>query len=398
MLADTYESLRREYMLKEIPLSQLTVGMFVECYGDGSFHNPFHHVRDYVHSPARIEEYKALGVPMVTIDEAKTKKACTQASPGAADPPFSFQGPGAARRVYSQCLSHVMDVMHKVRQGLHVDFTQSFEAVDVLMTGVEENPAHMNLLAKLHHYDDYTFRHSLNVSLLSLIFGGHLDLPRDVLRRLAFAGLYHDVGKFKIPLEILNKPGRLSEKEFEVMKHHSRIGYELLKSHPGISEDILYGVLHHHERYDGQGYPRQLKADEKDLFARILTIVDIFDALTSDRAYKKAYTPHDSIKSMFSWRNESFHPGLLEKFVECFGVFPPSSFVRLTDQTCAVVVEARPESPARPLVKVCFSKKLVPQLPVFIDLASTPKAADGGLDIEACLDPRALGIVIERFL
>ncbi|WP_243360708.1 HD-GYP domain-containing protein [Fundidesulfovibrio terrae] len=385
-------------MLKEIPLSQLVVGMFVECYGDGSFHNPFHHVRDYVHSKARIDEFKALSVTSVTIDDAKSKKSCTPLSPGAAEPPFSFQGPSAARKVYALCLSHVMDVMHKVRQGLDVDFTQSFEAVDILMNGVEENPTHMNLLAKLHHYDDYTFRHSLNVSLLSLIFGRHLGMDQDGLRRLAFAGLYHDVGKFRIPLEILNKPGRLSEKEFEVMKHHSRIGYELLKGQPEIPEDVLHGVLHHHERYDGQGYPRQLKADEKDSFSRILTIVDIFDALTSDRAYKKAYTPHESLKAMFSWRNESFHPGLLEKFVECFGVYPASSFVRLSDQTYGVVVESRPASPSRPLVKVVFTKKLVPQLPVYVDLAATPKAADGGLDIEACLDPRTLGITIERFL
>lgn len=385
-------------MLKEIPLSQLAVGMFVECYGDGSFHNPFHHLRDYVHSQATIDDLAALGVASVTIDLSRCRKSRTPAAPGVADPPFRFHGPRAGQRVYAHCLSHVMDVMSKVRQGLAVDFSQSFQAVDTLLSGVEENPAHMTLLAKLHHYDDYTLRHSLNVSLLSLIFGGYLGMGREELRRLGFAGLYHDVGKFKVPLEILNKPGRLSAREFEVMKLHSRIGHDLLKGHPGVTDDVLEGVLHHHERYDGKGYPKQLKAGEKDPFSRILTITDIFDALTSDRVYKKAYTPHDSLKAMFAWRNESFHPGLLEKFVECFGVYPPGSFVRLTDQTCGLVVEPRPATPARPLVKVSFSKKLSPQLPTLVDLAAVPKAADGGLDIEACLDPKSLGIAIERFL
>lgn len=388
-------------MFKEIPLSQLAVGMFVESFGDGSYSQPLQYPRDYVHSRAFIEELKALGVTTVVVDESKAKNNRTPQPRPAAPPGGSPTGPkgmDAARRVYSQCLSHVTGVMRQVREGLDVDYAQSFEAVDTLMNGVEENPANMVLLAKLQRHDDYTLRHSLNVSLIALLFGKHLGLPPEQLRSLGFAGLYHDVGKFRIPLEILNKPGRLSEREFEVMKNHCRIGHELLKSHPGITEDVLLGVLHHHERYDGRGYPFNLRGGEKDPFSRILTIVDIYDALTSARAYKKAGTPHESIKAMFAWRNESFHPGLLEKFVECFGVYPPGSLVRLSDQTCGLVVEARPLSPSRPLVKVSFTKKLAPRLPVIVDLAETPKASAGGLDIEACLDPLALGISLERFI
>ncbi|MBI4806131.1 MAG: HD-GYP domain-containing protein [Desulfovibrio sp.] len=385
-------------MLKEIPLSQLAVGMFVERYGDGSFQNPLHNLRDYIHSQAQIDVLREQGVAEVTVDLAKSKTKAAKSQTVGGAPEHAHQVPDASRKLYAHCLSHVTDVMEKVRQGFTVDFAQSYEAVDTIMGGVDDSPAHMTLLAKLHRYDDYTLRHSLNVSLLSIIFGRHLGLEREEQRRLAFAGLYHDVGKFKIPLEILNKPGRLSEREFEVMKHHSRLGYELLKAQEGVTEDILLGILHHHERYDGKGYPKQLKADEKDPFSRILTIVDIFDALTSDRSYKKASTPHESLKAMFAWRNESFHPGLLEQFVTCFGVYPPGSLVRLTDQTCGVVVESRTQSPSRPLVKVCFTKKLVPQLPVFVDLATLPKASEGGLDIEAYLAPREHGLELERFI
>lgn len=384
-------------MLKEISLDELMPGMFVERTGDGTLQDPFHQLRDWVHTTGRIQELRAAGVTRVLIDT--DKPLSPREAPEAAAEPRRKLPPGTTSgKVYAHCLGHVMDVMHKVRNGLEVDFTQSFAAVDTLLSGVEAEPAHMVLLSKLHHYDDYTLRHSLNVSLLALIFGQHLGMAGEELRRLGFAGLYHDLGKFKIPLEILNKPGRLSDREFKVMQHHSRIGFEMLKGQPGISKDILLGVLHHHERYDGQGYPRKLQGDAKDPFSRILTIVDIFDALTSDRSYKKAYTPHDSVKSMFAWRNESFHPGLLEKFVECFGVYPPGSFVRLSDQTYALVVESRPESPSRPLVKVSFNRKLAPQLPRLLDLSETPKAGPGGMDIEACLDPRPLGIVLERFL
>lgn len=387
-------------MFKDITIDELAVGMFIERLGDGSFKEPFQDVRDYVHDKAAIARLRAEGVTTLRVDPEKAK-----AAPAAQEPSPATFAPGpppgsmdAARKIYSHCLTHVMDVMEKVRQGYAVDYRQSYEAVDTLMSGVEENQAHMALLTKLQRYDDYTLRHSLNVSLISLIFGRRLGLDPGKLRRLGFSGLYHDVGKFRIPLEILNKPGRLSEREFEVMKHHSLIGYDLLKAQPGITEDVLLGVLNHHERFDGQGYPHNLRANEKDPFSRILTIADIFDALTSERSYKKAMTPHDSLKAMFSWRNESFHPGLLEKFVECFGVYPPGSLVRLSDQTCALVVETRPENPARPVVKVCFDRKLNPRPPVFVDLSGLPRAAEGGLDIETCLDPRTLNIQLDRFI
>ena len=387
--------------LKEIPLRELCPGMFVECYGDGSLANPHVRFADFIHDQEGIEALAAQGVPAITIDLDRSK---TPTPNGGAEAvgheaiPAKPPGMEASRRLYGACLSHVTDMMTKVREGLDVDVKESFKAVDALLEGLERDSRNMVLLAKLHHYDDYTFRHSLNVSVLALIFGKHLGMAGDELKRLGFAGLYHDVGKFLVPIEILNKPARLSEREFTQMKGHSLLGYQLLSQQGGISEDILLGVLHHHERYDGMGYPRQLKAEEKDRFARVLSIVDVFDALSSDRIYRKATTPHETIKAMFAWRNETFHPGLLEQFVRCFGVYPAGSFVRLTDQTCGVVLEARPDSPSRPLVKVSFTKKLMPQLPVLLDLSQLPPAAEGGLDIEECLDPKLLGVDVERFV
>ncbi|GFK92782.1 Cyclic di-GMP phosphodiesterase response regulator RpfG [Fundidesulfovibrio magnetotacticus] len=406
-------------MLKEIPIDQLVPGMYVERAGEGTLRSPLESVRDWMHDTERIRALKDSGVRTVTVDTEKTlapRPGSAQASAQSPDPapvqtPGQHSGPAPeesrdsapppdapAGKVYAHCLGHVMDVMRKVREGLEVDYSQSFAAVDTLLSGMATDPAQLLLLAKLHHHDEYTLRHSLNVSLLALLFGRHLGMEGEELRRLGFAGLYHDLGKFRIPLDILNKPGRLSEREFDVMRRHSVLGYELLRGQPGITTDILLGVLHHHERYDGQGYPRKLQGDEKDPFSRILTIVDIYDALTSDRVYKKAFTPHDSVKSMFAWRNESFHPGLLEKFVECFGVYPPGSFVRLSDQTYAVVVDSRPETPARPLVKVSHSRRLAPLRPELVDLARTPKDGPGGLAIEACLDPRSLNLAIDRLV
>ncbi len=374
--------------------------MFVERYGDGSLANPNVRFADFIHRQEQIDALAAEGVTAVTIDSDRTKAPTATDLEGVAFEARPSKPPGieTSRKLYGACLSHVTDMMTKVREGLDVDVTESFAAVDSLLEGLDRDSRNMLLLAKLHRYDDYTFRHSLNVSVLALIFGKHLGMHGDELKRLGFAGLYHDVGKFRVPIEIVNKPARLSEREFEQMKRHSLLGYQLLSQQGGISEDILLGVLHHHERYDGMGYPRQLKAEEKDSFARILSIVDIFDALSSDRVYRKATTPHDTIKAMFAWRNETFHPGLLEQFVRCFGVFPAGSFVRLTDQTCGVVLEARPDHPSRPLVKVSFNKKRIPQLPVLLDLSQLPAASEGGLDIEECLDPKLLGLDLERFV
>jgi len=385
-------------MLKEIPLSHLAVGMFVECYGDGSFHNPKRSLKEYVHSTRMIEELAREGVPSVVIDDEKT--LTRQAAPPRSGQPGKDRPRGTEMpsKAYDDCLLHVQDVMEKVRQGCEVDFSQSYSAVDQLLAGVDENPAHMTLLSKLRSFDDYTFRHSLNVSVLSIIFAKHLGMQGDDLRRLGFAGLYHDVGKFRVPVEILNKPGRLSDREFSVMKEHSRLGYELMRGHPGTDKEILMGILHHHERYDGTGYPLQMGQEGRDRFSPIISVADIFDALTSRRSYKKASPPHDALKAMFCWRNETFPPGMLERFVECFGVYPPGTFVRLSDQSHGLVMEARPESPARPVVKINFTRRLQPMLPKLVDLSTTPKSAQGGLDIEACLDAEALRIPLERFI
>ncbi len=376
-------------MLKEIPLSHLVVGMYVDHYGDGTLQNPLHHMRDYVHAQADIEALGAQGVTCVVVD--------TDKGVGMAGPAPRLDDMAESRRIYTRCLDHVTGLLETVRQGAAIEPSQGFEAVDALLRDVERNPANLALLGKLQRYDDYTLRHSLNVSLFSLIFGRHLGMEPGALRRLGLAGLFHDLGKFRIPLQILNKPARLSEREFAVMQLHSQVGYELLKAWSDLPEDILLGVLHHHERFDGKGYPKQLLADEKDPFSRVLTIVDIYDALTSTRPYKKAMPPHVALKAMFAWRNESFHPGLLERFVECFGVYPPGSLVRLTDQTHALVLAAREHRPDRPLVKVAFTKRLTPQLPQIVDLADSPTAKDGGLDIEACVDPLEHKLDLEKF-
>ncbi|MFP5238535.1 MAG: DUF3391 domain-containing protein, partial [Acidobacteriota bacterium] len=175
-------------MLKDIPLSQLAVGMFVECYGDGSLHNPRRTLRDFIHSQEHIRDLAREGVSSVTIDASKTlggRPAPSSKEQRRANRPPDTEMP---RKAYEHCLLHVLDVMDRVRRGCEVDFSLSYSAVDQLMAGVDENPAHMTLLAKLRHFDDYTFRHSLNVSLLSIIFAKHLGMQGDDLRRLAFAG------------------------------------------------------------------------------------------------------------------------------------------------------------------------------------------------------------------
>ncbi|GAB6038340.1 HD-GYP domain-containing protein [Fundidesulfovibrio butyratiphilus] len=383
-------------MLKEIPLNELKVGMYVESYGAGTFADPLCSVRAFVFDTERIKALKAEGVEKVVVDTEKLLPASPASEPTPAASRQSLTVAPASTLLYTKCLSYVSDVMQRVRQGYGVDTSHSGETVDALIEGVKGDTGGMTLLAKLHRHDDYTLRHCLNVSLLSLIFGRHLGLGEDELHRLGVAGLYHDVGKFRISLNVLNKPGRLSEREFEIMKRHCDLGYELLKGQAGMTQDILLGVLNHHERYDGKGY-HHMTADKADPFSRIITIVDIFDALTSDRVYHKAKTPNEALKAMFAWRNENFHPGLLERFVQCFGVYPPSSFVRLSDRSYALVVDANAAAPARPTVKVIYTPKLKPCLPKIVTLSDLPKEGPGSLNIEECLDPRPLGIALERF-
>ena len=176
-------------------------------------------------------------------------------------------------------------------------------------------------LLKVTSYDYYTYTHSVNLSVLGLLFGKHISLDTYKLNCLGVGALLHDLGKVEIPLEILNKPGRLTKEEFQIVKKHPEIGVELLEGQENIAKESLKVVIQHHENYDGTGYPYRIGGKDIHLFGRISRIIDVYDAITTNRCYGKARTPYDALAEMKEKMDNCFEEELFKEFVYFLGPY-----------------------------------------------------------------------------
>lgn len=218
-----------------------------------------------------------------------------------------------------------------------------------LMDSVLKDDAVAIDLGMLRVSDDYTFRHSVDVSAMSIIIGKACNLEKEELREIAIAGLLHDVGKAKIPAEILNKPGKLEEKEFEYMKQHSIFGYQILKEKQFYSDNIMKAVLQHHEKLNGKGYPLNSSGDQICKYARIIAISDVFDALVNKRVYKQPFPKGEALEMIMSMTQE-LDIDIMGRFLESIILYPVGSTVLLSTGEYAKVIENVPKYPMRPTV------------------------------------------------
>ncbi|MDO5154540.1 MAG: response regulator [Eubacteriales bacterium] len=203
----------------------------------------------------------------------------------------------------------------------------------------------------LRTYDDYTYRHSVNVAVIATILGIGMGLKKSQLEDLCTAAIFHDFGKLLIASDILNKPARLTVEEFNIIKKHPELSLSLLKKRPKISDECKMAVLYHHENEDGSGYPERLTSDEIPLFAKIIHVADVYDALTSKRPYKEPYTPSESIEYLMGGSNILFDEKVVRAFMGCVPVYPKGVTITLSDERLAVVYENN-ANPLRPKVRV----------------------------------------------
>ncbi|MGI6751307.1 MAG: HD-GYP domain-containing protein [Anaerovoracaceae bacterium] len=201
-------------------------------------------------------------------------------------------------------------------------------------------------------FDDYTYYHSVNVAVLSIVLGVALDLDREELCNLGFAALFHDIGKVFIDLDLLNKAGKLSSEEFEELKSHSLLGSEHIKKGYGISHSSCIAIMDHHEKYGGGGYPNNLKGESISWYGRIISVADVYDALTSDRPYRKALLPSDAMEYVMAYTSWHFDPKVVEVFVTKVAPYPIGTCVRLSNGNTAIVTENYDHLCMRPRVRV----------------------------------------------
>ncbi|MDD2217464.1 MAG: HD-GYP domain-containing protein [Eubacteriales bacterium] len=201
-------------------------------------------------------------------------------------------------------------------------------------------------------FDDYTYYHSVNVAVLSIVMGISLGMDRKDLNSLGLSALLHDMGKVFIQKQILNKPGKLSDDEFQEMKKHSQLGYEYIKSSFGIANIVYMGILDHHERYDGTGYPNNIKGCRISIFGRIIAVADVYDALTSDRPYRKGMLPSEAIEYIMGSVATAFDPEIVETFVRKIAPYPIGTCVKLSNGLEGIVMENYEEYSMRPKIRI----------------------------------------------
>lgn len=283
-----------------------------------------------------------------------------------------------ARALLAEGKTAVTSMFKEVRMGNAIKVSEAEGLVDEISLSIARNPEAFLNLARLKNVDDYTYLHSVAVCGLMIALGKQLGMSGRDLKDAGIAGLMHDVGKALIPNEVLNKPSKLTDEEFEIMKGHPRKGWEVLNVAEGANTIALDVCLHHHERVDGKGYPDRISGDELTLFARMGAVCDVYDALTSNRCYKAGWEPAETIRKMAEWREGHFDERVFQAFVKAVGIYPSGSLVRLKSGRLAIVLEKSGQSLLAPVVKVFFSTKSnAPIMPEILDLSRSQETIIG---------------------
>ena len=262
-------------------------------------------------------------------------------------------------------------MFNEARMGNSIKIAEAAPLVEEISESVSRNPGAMLSLTRIKNKDDYTYLHSVAVCALMIALGKQMNYKGD-LQALGMAGLLHDVGKSAIPDDVLNKPGKLTDTEFDIIKSHPTRGWEILKSSYGADEIALDVCLHHHEKVDGTGYPEKLSDSEISLVAKMGAVCDVYDAITSDRCYKKGWEPADALKKMAEWKKGHFDDAVFNAFVKSIGIYPTGTLVKLQSGRLGVVTEQSNKSLLEPKIKIFFSSTSNSPIPVkTVDLSKS---------------------------
>ena len=388
--------LKLKLMLKKISVEQLCLGMHLQDFCGAWLDHPFWRTKFVLTDSKDIQLILASPIKEVWINISKgldinTDEAGSESTQVIAEeipptPPVvqkktSFDDEvKRAANICAKGKEAVVSMFQEARMGKAIEAEAAAPLVEEISNSVLRNPGALISLARLKTADDYTFMHSVAVCALMIALARKLGLDEQQTRDAGMAGLLHDLGKAMIPMEILNKPGKLTDEEFDLVKTHPEEGHKLLLGGIGISEMTRDVCLHHHEKIDGSGYPKRLTGETMSLFAKMGAVCDVYDAVTSNRPYKAGWDPAESIKRMAEWKGH-FDPVVFQAFVKSLGIYPIGSFIRLESGKLGVVVEQGEQSLLKPKVRVFFSTRSQAYIkPETIDLARSPEKIAGRED------------------
>ena len=305
-----------------------------------------------------------------------------------------------AKVTHKRARTQIDTMFQDARMGRSIDVSGAKEVVSGMVDSIVRNPDAQLWLSNLRKRDEYTAIHSLNVCIFALSFARYLGFNTEEMNEIGIGALMHDIGKMRVPLEILNKEGKLTEEEREIVKQHPQHGLDILKDSEGLPPSTMHVVYSHHERKQGNGYPQGLVETQIHLFSRIVAIVDVYDAITSDRVYHHGMNTLDALKNMFKWRENDLDSELVEKFIQCLGIYPIGSLVQLNTGEVGIVLSMAPGKNLVPIVMlVCDEDKQVVTPPRVLDLSQfTKEKSDSPIEINKVLEANSYGIDLYEYI
>jgi HD-GYP domain-containing protein (c-di-GMP phosphodiesterase class II) len=384
-------------MIVEKQLTELNIGHYVikiaKQNGKFSLTTPGH-----IKSAKVIDRLKSKGVISVFIDKSKT----------ISNPPLAKSSKNRvknkatikadlveAKAIFNESKDIQKQLFSQALNGLSIDLAPVIDITNKSVDSIFNNPDSLACMINIREKDEYLLEHSVSVAVYITIFAHHLNISKEIVHHLSVGAFLHDIGKIKIPDKILNKPGRLTDGEFTIMKTHANHSIDIIKKTPDINPISLEVAALHHEKLNGEGYPFQIKGEDISQYGRMIAICDIFDALTANRVYKEGY-PHNKAFSILRElaKKNDLDGILVDKFIKCIGVFPIGSLVQLESKKLAIVEQRNETNPVKPKVRSFYSVKLNQYVNTHdIDLASTKdsivksvRAEDFNLDMNSIVN------------
>jgi putative nucleotidyltransferase with HDIG domain len=396
-------------MIKKVSKADLKLGMFIHDLNCGWMDHSFLRNSFMLRKESDLQKLMDSRITEVYIDTIKgidcgqaptQMEVETDLASRIRSMPEPKQLPGAqtsyleelkyAKQIQQEANQVIHSVLGDVRLGKQIQVERLQPVVAKITDSILRNQGTLVSLCRIREGDTYTFQHSVSVCTLLVTFCRYMDMGPEIIQEAGIGGMLHDIGKMRVPDHILNKPGKLTDPEFTVMKDHVALGLEILRQTPGVSRTVIQVAGEHHERFEGSGYPEQIRGTEISALGRMAAIVDVYDAITSNRIYHKGMEPPAALTKLFEWSEQHFDPELVQHFIQAIGIYPVGSLVRLASNRLAVVMEQGGHGLLFPTVRVVYDIQRGRKLaPVDLDLTDPVTGGDAILRNE---EPENWGI------